>query len=259
MVPATTAVPRFRYALPGRVAFAPRPADCPSPAPPTTGRPAGRPSCSEAATDSSPTTSPGENERRHALTREPDTGQQVVRPVPALHVDQAEGIRARRRRPPRAGQPVHEEGVDVDDPAGAPDRLGLVLAQPEQLVQRRGGVGRLAGEPVHVVRAELLDLAGGPDVHPDDGGPHGAAVFVETGERLALVRQQPSPRCRRRRPTAAPGGRRWPSIATSPRRLAHASPGAAARARTRPARRRPRDPRGSTRRPSWRWSTSRRR
>jgi hypothetical protein len=84
---------------------------------------------------------------------------------------------------------VHEEGVDVNDPASAPDRLGLVLAQPEQLVQGRRGVGWLAGEPVHVVRPELLDLTGGPDVHPDDGGPHGTALFVETGKRLALVRQ----------------------------------------------------------------------
>ena len=78
--------------------------------------------------------------------------------------------------------------MHVDDPARALDRLRLALAQPEQLVERRRRVGRLAGEPVHLVGAQVLDLAGGPYVHPDDGGTHRAAVLVEARERLALVR-----------------------------------------------------------------------
>jgi hypothetical protein len=131
----------------------------------------------------------GGDQRRDALAREPDERQEVVRPVLAIHVDQAERVRACGRRPPRPRQPAHEKGMDVDDPAGAPDRLGLVLAQPAQLVQRGGDIRRLAGEPVDVVGPKLLDRAGGPDVHPDDGRPHGPSVLIDARERLALMRQ----------------------------------------------------------------------
>ncbi len=78
--------------------------------------------------------------------------------------------------------------MHVDHPGGPLECLRLVFLQPQQLVEAGGRVRRLAGDPMHLLRPEPLDLLSRARVEPHDRGPYRAVLGVHAHERLSLVR-----------------------------------------------------------------------
>src|SRR5919112_900032 len=138
--------------------FAPRPAACPSPAPPTTGNPGGSPTSFATPSSSSPTTEPGaDNSASCSLSR------------------------------PLSRQPADEEGVHVQHPGRPGEEVRLVGAQPEELVEGRGHARRLPRYLVQPVGSVPVYFVVGPRVQPQDRLPQGTADFVRADEALPLV------------------------------------------------------------------------
>ena len=173
-------VPIEHAATPGRTAPTPRLASGPSPAPATTGSPAGRPVSRAAAAVSSrrsvvATSSPscpGSTPPRASASASQSPRRRSSSPVP----EAVERSTAKR--------PVSRVQDELLDAAPAPrprDDVGGVGGEPAQLGQRRHRVqrGPRAAVEVRVGAAQVLRLGGGPHVGPGQQARQRPAVGVE--------------------------------------------------------------------------------
>ena len=125
---------------------------------------------------------------RHRLRIQAGSGKDLGRPTLAVNVEchGAAGDRVVGRVD--AGQLEHDIVFHHQPALGAPEYVGLVLAQPQHGVQRQEEADRLAGDAVDAARPEVLApplrLRFGTAVEPADRGIEPIAPLVDGNDRL---------------------------------------------------------------------------
>ena len=178
-------MPRDNPATPGRIAPVPRLPSGPSPAPSTTGVPAGRPTRGAAAV-----------RERKVRRRRQDVGQLCATdpgdldglrvPCPVDDREQAAPARGGQLRDEPAREGEEDEVLEADPRPGRARELGLVLGEPPQLRQRRHGVDRRAAAAMELGSdgqgAQLACDVAGAGVGPRHEGRERPQRVVQTDE-----------------------------------------------------------------------------
>ena len=183
-------VPVISAACPSSIAPASRAAAAPSTVPPVTGVPSGEAGRLACRRRDDADDLVAADETREALRRHADRLAEQLRPRVALELAQREqrGVLSVERQ--LAGQTQHDEPGRLDVHTRAREKVGLVLAEPEQLRRDEVRVDPVAGDAAHGLLADRLTQARAlglrAPVHPDQRRSQRVPALVEREQRRRL-------------------------------------------------------------------------